>query len=141
LNHGNRNVSSIVLLAGLFTGSAFGQNFYTNYPTGQATSPNEMVAGPDGALWFTNLFQGTIGRITTSGQVTIYPVAGGSDPQAITAGPDGALWFANSNSNEIDRITTSGQVTAYTLPTPNTYPYGITVGPDGNIWTSVMSDK
>ena len=34
--------------------------------------PEMITAGPDGALWFTNTADNTIGRITTSGTVTIY---------------------------------------------------------------------
>src|SRR5690242_855284 len=51
--------------------------------------PSGIAAGPDGALWFTNSW--TIGRITTTGQVTVYPDPGIDTPATITAGPDGAL--------------------------------------------------
>jgi virginiamycin B lyase len=34
--------------------------------------PRAMVAGPDGALWYTNFIGNSIGRITTTGQVSNY---------------------------------------------------------------------
>jgi streptogramin lyase len=34
--------------------------------------PSEIVAGPDGALWFTNYGQDSIGRITTGGKVSLF---------------------------------------------------------------------
>ena len=58
-----------------------------------------IVAGPDGALWFTvgGTLAGKIGRITVSGSVTTYNAAAGS----IVVGPDGALWFAEGGAGKI----------------------------------------
>ena len=85
------------------------------------------MAGPDGALWFTNYGNNSIGRITTSGAVTNYTGPGIGDPDQIVAGPDGALWFTNLDNNSIGRITTSGTVTNYTDPSIDG-PDGIAVG-------------
>ena len=63
----------------------------TNYTGTGISDPNYITAGPDGALWFTNLGNDSIGRITTSGIVTNYTGAGIGDPYAITVGPDGAV--------------------------------------------------
>ena len=57
--------------------------------------PDGITAGPDGALWFTNDANNSIGRITTAGVVTNY-TGTGIDAHGITAGPDGALWFTNT---------------------------------------------
>ena len=57
--------------------------------------PAGITAGPDGALWFTEIGANKIGRITTLGVVTnefTVPTAN-SDPVFISVGPDGALWF------------------------------------------------
>jgi len=73
-------------------------------------TPGAITAGPDGALWFTNDTNnnsGSIGRITTTGKVTIYTAPGINAPVGITAGPDGTLWFADSNNDSIGRITTT----------------------------------
>ena len=82
-----------------------------------------ITTGPDGALWFTNYGQASVGRMTTSGKTTIYP-AGAFGPTSITTGPDGALWFTNvaaviccgdtlvATGGSIGRITTSGTVTS-----------------------------
>jgi streptogramin lyase len=70
-----------------------------------------ITAGPDGALWFTELTSNRIGRSTTSGVITEYPVptAGlpglGSEPDGIAAGPDGAIWFTEAIGNKIGRIS------------------------------------
>ena len=65
--------------------------FFTN-PTMVGTGA--IASGPDGALWFTNPGNNSIGRITTTGAVSNYTDPSISDPLRIVAGPDGALWFA-----------------------------------------------
>ena len=92
-----------------------------------------IAVGPDGALWFTNSGNNSIGRITTGGIVTNYTGTSISEPNGITAGPDGALWFTNAGNNSIGRITTGGTVTNYT-GTGISEPDGITAGPDGALW-------
>ena len=103
----------------------------SNYTDPTINSPDEITAGPDGALWFTN--GNSIGRITTAGIVTNYTGPSIDIPAGITAGPDGALWFTNFGNNSIGRITTAGTVTNYTDPGIDN-PLGITAGPDGALW-------
>jgi virginiamycin B lyase len=92
-----------------------------------------ITAGPDGNLWFTDS-NNAVGRITTSGEVTLFPVPTASGGlYGITAGPDGNLWFAENGVNKIGRITTTGVVTEFPLPAGGG-PYGITAGSDGNLW-------
>jgi len=76
--------------------------------------PFAIAPGPDGALWFTNYsypsdawfanYGGSVGRITTSGNVTLYTSPGIYVPFDITAGPDGAMWFVNSANDSIGRV-------------------------------------
>jgi streptogramin lyase len=102
--------------------------------------PYSIAAGPDGALWFTELDGNKIGRITTAGTVTEYPVpTTNSAPWGITSGPDGALWFTEELGNKIGRITTAGSISEYPVPTANSQPYGITAGPDGALWFTEYS--
>jgi virginiamycin B lyase len=91
--------------------------------------PREIVAGRDGALWFTEYKSGLIGRITTGGAITRFP-SRVRDPWGIAAGPDGALWYTGWDG--IGRITTDGQVTTY--PLADTSARGIAAGPDGAMW-------
>jgi streptogramin lyase len=99
--------------------------------------PYSIVAGPDGALWFTEIAANKIGRITTQGEflpLDGYAVAPGSAPYDIVSGPDGNLWFTENSGNNIGQISTNGIVSAYSVPTANSYPASITVGSDGSIW-------
>lgn len=113
------------------------------FPLTPEMFPGDLVAGPDGNVWFTELTrQGPeIGRMTPTGTETDFPLPMATQPSqdlsplpAITAGPDGALWFTDAAHNAIGRITTAGAITEYPLPTPNAYPGRIVTGPDGTLW-------
>ena len=94
-----------------------------------------ITAGPDGAVWFTNPGNNTIGRISpATGKVTDYRSRSIADPWAITSGPDGAVWFTNFGGPSIGRITTTGQVRAFTGAVNG--PNAITAGPDRALWYS-----
>jgi virginiamycin B lyase len=67
------------------------------------------VAGPDGALWFTETGRDRIGRMTTSGAITDYPVPTTSSQLGdILAGPDAAMWFTETKSNRVGRARRVG---------------------------------
>ena len=110
-------------------------------PSGDV-NPGGISEGPDGNLWFT-IYEagvdnkGAIGRVTTSGTITVFPLKG-QFPQGIVKGADGNLWFTEYGG--IGKITTSGVATEYTVPVPSgapygsTWPYYLASGPDGNLW-------
>ena len=71
--------------------------------------PNRIVAGPDGAIWFTELRGGKIGRISMAGDLTEYPIDGG--PVGITVGHDGQLYVALDFARQVARVNLHGAVT------------------------------
>jgi streptogramin lyase len=98
------------------------------------TIEDNMVLGPDGAIWFSDAGTTSIGKIAPTGAITEYPLTGGAFPTNITVGPDGNLWFSD-NSGAVGRITTSGSVHEYTTGLQTgADPDAITAGPDGNVW-------
>ncbi|MDB5395233.1 MAG: lyase-like protein [Rhodospirillales bacterium] len=100
-----------------------------------SSQPFQIVTGPGGALWFTELAGNKIGRVTAAGVITEFPVpTGGGQPTGIVAGPDGAFWFTEAGAGKIGRITTAGVVTEFPIPTASSQPFGITVGVDGALW-------
>jgi virginiamycin B lyase len=109
----------------------------SNYTSPQINAPEGIASGPDGALWFTNDGNGSIGRVTSAGAISTYSEPNlSSGPRPIAAGPDGALWFG-IECCAIGRITTAGAFTIY----PGTSPFlavadpiGITSAPDGALW-------
>jgi virginiamycin B lyase len=115
---------------------------FIEYPTGDASaspnaSPNAIVAGPDGNLWFglTGDTTDALGRMTPAGDLTVYPLGEkGHEISSVVAGSDGALWFCESAASKIGRMTTSGVVTEIALPTPRSFPMAIAAAPDGALW-------
>jgi streptogramin lyase len=98
---------------------------------------NNLIAGPDGSLWFSELNGSRIGRITTSGSVTefVNGITPGSRTRGITVGPDGNVWFTEYGAGKIGRISPAGQVTEFTDGiSQGSGPYKIVTGPDGNLW-------
>src|SRR5205807_993128 len=55
--------------------------------------PENIVTGPDGALYFTETGGDKIGRITTAGAITEFTLQLSAVPSDITLGADGALFF------------------------------------------------
>jgi virginiamycin B lyase len=113
---------------------------FTDYPVPtQNAWPQGITAGPDGAMWFTEVHGDKIGRIDMNGTITEYPLASGSHPWGIAAGPDGNLWFAENGRDTIGQITTGGTITEWKIPNDCNPSYGcnpirITAGPDGAMW-------
>ena len=62
-------------------------------PNPHSTGVLDIVAGPDGAMWFTDEQANEIERITTAGVLTEYPLQPLSGPVGITVGWDRAIWF------------------------------------------------
>lgn len=107
-------------------------------PTNQSV-PYDIVAGPDGNLWFTEIGGNKIGKITPTGKITEFQLTISSpdttpQPYGITSGPDGNLWFTEFEENKIGKITPTGIITEFLIPTDNSAPFHITAGPDGNLW-------
>jgi len=115
-----------------------------------SSAPVDIVAGADGALWFTEEsgFPDGIGRVTISGAVTGFPpkCAGGQPcvvrnipvnsltPRGIAATSDKLIWFADLDTNSIVKLDpTTGIMTFFAIPS-NGQPTAITRGPDGALW-------
>jgi virginiamycin B lyase len=147
-----RSVLVLAVALGALVTSAPSRATVTEYPTcslpptadgalcADGRSPNSIVAGPDGAVWFTTYGGGEVGRITIAGAITLFnvprPAGESSDvirgPAGITAGPDGALWYAEDFGNRVGRVATDGTYTTYDVP--GARPADIAVGPDGALW-------
>ena len=108
----------------------------SEFPTAPGSRPLAIVAGPDGALWFTQIGANRIGRMTTDGVLTdewTVPTPN-SQPDGIAIGPDGSVWFAEVLGNRIGRLMPDGTIVEYPVPTPDSRPTEVAVGPDGHVW-------
>jgi virginiamycin B lyase len=100
-----------------------------------------LLPAANSVIWFAQQRGGLIGRMTTTGQVTILNSTGtGENPgsMSITAGGDGSIWFSSSSDDRIGRITPEGTVTYYELP-KSPRPAGVVqlvVASNGDVWFS-----
>lgn len=109
--------------------------------------PSEIVAGPDGNVWFSNPFPSSehagIGRITPAGAITVFELSPVGWPGPIVAGPDGNVWFTiwrGPFNSAIGKITPSGTITEFNVSSVgNGEPRDLTLGPDGNLWFTTKS--
>jgi len=103
---------------------------YRSWAIRRKAEPFRIVAGPDGALWFTERGAAAIGRITTAGETRQFSLRH-LVPSGIVVGPDGALWFAAESC--LGRITTDGAVATWTMRGAKTL-NDIAAAPDGTFW-------
>jgi streptogramin lyase len=108
-------------------------SFPASEPLNPKSHPNDVAAGPDGALWFTDPYGEDVGRITTAGRLTLQsPVA--PFQYAIAAGADGAMWFVSQGPSRVSRIDAAGAILTKALPYALANPTDITSGPEGALW-------
>lgn len=107
----------------------------------------DIVAAPDGSVWFTERGPGSIGgvaRISAEGTITEFTVPPGNSslhhPTAITIGPDCRPWFTDEGYAGLGRIATDGTITSVgpglvggTQAVYSRLP-GIATGQDGGLW-------
>jgi streptogramin lyase len=88
----------VVLGAGVAGAAPIGQ--ITEF-SASGTNPAQVVAGPDGNLWFSDRgspgVAGSVGQITTGGTVTRFTsgLNPGSAVRSIVMGADGNMWFSD----------------------------------------------
>ncbi len=97
-----------------------------------------IAAGPDGNVWYFDVGQNLVGRVTPAGSITQFAVpATGAGSEGIVGGPDGNVWMvARASMNGPDwilKVSPTGVITKYPLAN-GVGPEGITWGPDGNVW-------
>jgi streptogramin lyase len=68
----------------------------TNYPI--ASDPRGITVGSDSALWFGTV-DDQLGRITTSGDITMHPLSTDVTIGRVTSGPDGNIWFNDTRNH------------------------------------------
>jgi virginiamycin B lyase len=109
-------------------------------PPGAGLRVTSITTGPDGYIWFTEMWPtlgGAIGRIAPSGSpVETFTLSNDQDvqPLGIVTGPDNNLWFTESGIDQVGKITPDGQITLFPIRTKGGHPKSIVQGPDKNLW-------
>jgi virginiamycin B lyase len=105
---------------------------------------NDVVAGPDGAMWFTLGGLNAIGRFDlATRQFAEYPVPGEILGQVqslfgiIKAGPGSTIVMDLPQQNAVVSFDVhTHEFTRYAMPTPLSFPVGVWTAKDGSIWVT-----
>ncbi len=97
----------------------------------QYAVPNEIVAGPDGAIYTSDSSLGKVWRIGENNRVRGFDVGGGATG---IASAHGALWVSDRDGSRIVKLAPSGQQLATYPVADGAFPSDITVGSDGALW-------
>ena len=88
----------------------------TNYNGNGISNPIGIAVGPDGALWFTNYGNDSIGRITTTGTVTNYTGPGINQPTGSPPAPTVRCGSPTTATTRSGGSPTAGTVTELHRP-------------------------
>jgi virginiamycin B lyase len=124
-------------------GASSGQSADFATPT-SASSPEGIVAGPDGNLWFTELNAAKVAEVNpaTHAISEFSTPTAAAGPLGIALAPDGNLWFTEYQANKVAEINpTTHAISEFPIPTPASGPVGITAGPNGLWFTESVAGK
>lgn len=115
-------------------------------PGTESLRPGGIKSGPDGYIWFSELYANKIVRMnpdSTPDSIDImeYPREGTDqpldNPRALTFDSHGNVWFTEGGEDRPKMISmipvTNSPIIKYPIPS-NNLGWQITTGPDGNIW-------
>ena len=107
---------------GIFTRVSTSGKVLAVYPLPAAFSgPQNMIAGPNGQVWFTES-TGNVAEVSTGGVVTEFPIpTTNGNPLGLATGPDGKIWFTEQSANNIGSLVIPPTcATAVAVPSLNT---------------------
>lgn len=99
----------------------------------ESSFPTNLIARPDGGVWFLDRGKFGVGGVTPGDQREFYPLhALMSHGSSLTADADGSLWV--TLYNQVGHMTPEGALTLYDVPTLDADLGSIIVGPDHHVW-------
>jgi streptogramin lyase len=101
-----------------------------------------IVAGQDGALWYTHLLDpgpnDGLSRLEVSGRQEVIDIPGTSNaPRALAVGKNGDLWSADVYANVLRRLSPDGVWQEFAIPSRA---YSLTEGADGHLWFTTAQE-
>lgn len=102
---------------------------------GPGSFPTRLALGPDGNVWFTEMQEDKVGKISPTGAIQMFPLPPSTRPLEIVLGSDGNLWVTEENDDPaaLVRIDPSGQYTEFPLD-EGISAGSLASGPDGRLW-------
>jgi sugar lactone lactonase YvrE len=104
------------------------QPFATDLP-----NPTSMTFGPDGQLYVSSRFDGTVYRVDRSGGISTYATHLGV-ACGIAFGPDGRLYVGDRSGSVL--VVSEGRATQFAALPPSVAAFHLAFGPDGSLYVS-----
>lgn len=118
---------------------------YKYQPPHRGDALGDLAFDRIGALWFTELAPGAIGRLHRSGGITTYPITWHPVVSTVAATPSvkpqypwgitfdrvGNRWFTAIVTNEIVRRSPNGALRRFAIPTAESAPLALARGAGG----------
>jgi virginiamycin B lyase len=107
----------------------------TQYPLLAGVGGLRMVDGTGDDMWFVEEQGGRVGRIDTSGHITLLATTF-NQPTGVALDANGTVWIAEQGAGTIDRVTARGGVVRYAVDSPTAQPEDLVAAPGGTMWFS-----
>jgi len=116
------------------------------HPVGEpGEGPYGVAVTRDGAVWFTLVHGGRVGRRDPDGTVAYASLGDASQPSQLAAATESSVWVTDTTGNRLVHLgagTASGagsatgivELGSVSVPTPGAQPFGVVALDDGTAW-------
>lgn len=105
----------------------------------------DLVLGPDGAMWYFDPVHQKLGRVAADGSVTVVeppPKLNPFGPRAMARGIDNSLWISDLGQNALWKLDVNSlKYKRYDIPEPRAHPGDLVVAKDGTVWFTMTATK
>ena len=112
------------------------------HPVGEpGEGPYGVAVTRDGAVWFTLVHGGRVGRRSPDGELAYLSLGEGSQPSLLAAATESTVWVTDTTGNRLLHLTPDASATQGSrcsarspCPTPDAQPFGVVALDDGTAW-------
>lgn len=105
-------------------------------PVGEpGEGPYAVAATEDGAVWFTLVHGGRVGRRDADGSLTYLALGDGAQPSGIAAATESTVWIADTPGDRLVLVGPGPRILSeIAVPTAGSQPFGVVALDDGTAW-------
>lgn len=97
--------------------------------------PYAVAATDDGAVWFTLVHGGRVGRRDADGALTYLSLGEGAQPSCVAAATESTVWVTDTTGDRLVLLGPGPSVLSeIALPTAGAQPFGVVALDDGTAW-------
>lgn len=108
----------------------------TSIPVGDpGEGPYGVAATDDGAVWFTLVHGGRVGRRGADGSIAFLALGEGAQPSVVAAATASTVWVTDTTGNRLLHLGPGpALIGEIAVPTPDAQPFGVVALDDGTAW-------